>query len=94
MDVRTDFADVYGLPKGVYVSSVVEDSAADQAGLIRGYVITGLNGEEINSMSELKEELSYYAAGETVELTIMKMMMEGYEEDTVSLTLGKQSSVQ
>ena len=45
-------------------------------------------------MAELKEELSYYAAGDTVELTIMKMMPQGYETDTVSVMLGKQSTVQ
>ena len=92
VDVITDYSELYGVPKGVYISSVVEGSAADQAGLIRGYIITALEGEEIDSMLELKEELSYYAAGETVELTIMKMMFEGYEEETVSVTLGKQVS--
>lgn len=94
VDVKASDSELYGIPKGAYVTSVVEGSAADQAGLARGHVITKLNGEEIDSMVELKEELSYYAAGETVELTIMKMMQEGYEEDTISVTLGKQSSVQ
>ena len=45
-------------------------------------------------MLELKEELTYYAAGDTVELSIMKMMSQGYETDTVSVTLGKQSTIQ
>lgn len=94
VDVKASDSELYGIPKGAYVTSVVEGSAADQAGLARGHVITKLNGEEIDSMVELKEELSYYAAGDTVELTIMKMMQEGYEEDTISVTLGKQSSVQ
>lgn len=94
IDVRADYAELYGLPKGACVSSVVEGAAADQAGIKKGYIITELNGEEIESMSELKEELYYYAAGETVELKVMKMTNEGYEEDILSVTLGKQSSVQ
>lgn len=94
VDVIADYSELYDVPKGVYVSSVVEGAAADQAGIMRGYIIIALNDEEISSMAELKEELSYYAAGDTVELTIMKMMPQGYETDTVSVTLGKQSTVQ
>ena len=94
VDVKADHSELYDLPKGVYVSSVVEGAAADQAGIMRGYIITALNGEEIESMLELKEELTYYAAGDTVELSVMKMMSQGYEEDTVSVTLGKQSTIQ
>ena len=94
VDVIADYSELYDVPKGVYVSSVVEGAAADQAGIMRGYIIIALNDEEISSMAELKEELSYYAAGDTVELTIMKMMPQGYETDTVSVMLGKQSTVQ
>lgn len=94
VDVKADYSELYDLPKGVYVSSVVEGAAADQAGIMRGYIITALNGEEIESMLELKEELTYYAAGDTIELSVMKMMSQGYEKDTVSVTLGKQSTIQ
>ncbi len=94
VDVKDDYSELFDLPKGVYVSSVVEGAAADQAGIMRGYIITALNGEEIESMLELKEELTYYAAGDTVELSVMKMMSQGYETDTVSVTLGKQSTIQ
>ena len=94
VDVKADYSELYDLPKGVYVSSVVEGAAADQAGIMRGYIITARNCEEIESMLELKEELTYYAAGDTVELSVMKMMSQGYEEDTVSVTLGKQSTIQ
>ena len=94
VDVKDDYSELFDLPKGVYVSSVVEGAAADQAGIMRGCVITAINGEEIESMLELKEELTYYAAGDTVELSIMKMMSQGYETDTVSVTLGKQSTIQ
>lgn len=90
LDVKADDSELYGIPQGAYVSSVVEGGPADRAGLARGYIITALNGEEIESMTELKEELSYYAAGDTVELTVMRMVYEGYEEAVISVTLGKQ----
>lgn len=94
VDVKSDYSELYGVPQGVYVSSVIEDGAAERAGISRGYIITALNGEEIDSMAELKEELSYFAKGDTIELTVMKMMYEGYEQDVVSVTLGAQSVTQ
>lgn len=94
LDVKSDYSELYGVPQGAYVSSVVEGGAADRAGIARGYIIIALNGEEISSMTELKEELSYYAAGETIELTVMKMMYESYEEDVISVTLDRQSVTQ
>lgn len=91
LDVKADYSELYGVPQGAYVSSVVEGGPADRAGIARGYIITALNGEAIESMTELKEELSYYEAGDTVELTVMRMVYDGYEEAVVSVTLGKQT---
>ena len=94
VNVTLSNSELYNMPQGVYVSSVIEGGAADRAGIARGYIITALNDEEIDSMEELKEELSYFAAGDTIKLTVMKMMYEGYEEDVISVTLGKQSITQ
>ncbi len=91
VDVTSDSVQLYGLPRGVYVSSVTDGSGAAQAGLVRGDIITAINGEEVSSMVELKEELAYYAAGTTVELTIMQGSPTGYQAKTVSLTLGRSS---
>ena len=89
VDVTSDSVQLYGLPRGVYVSSVTDGSGAAQAGLVRGDIITAINGEEVSSMVDLKEELAYYAAGTTVELTIMQGSPTGYQAKTVSLTLGR-----
>ena len=89
VDVTSDSVQLYGLPRGVYVSSVTDGSGAAQAGLVRGDIITAINGEEVSSMVELKEELADYAAGTTVELTIMQGSPTGYQAKTVSLTLGR-----
>lgn len=91
VDVVDEYAQLYDAPKGVYVSKVIEGTGADQAGLVRGDIITALNGEKVTSMAELKEELSYYAVGTTVELTIMQGSPVGYQSKTVQVTLGSQS---
>lgn len=88
IDVVAEYSEIYGMPQGVYVSSVTEGTGAAQAGLVKGDIITTLNGEEIKSMEELKNELSYYAAGTTVELTIMQGSPTGYQAKTVQVTLG------
>ena len=40
-------------------------------------------------MEELQEELQYYKAGETVELTIMVQGREGYTAEKIKVTLSK-----
>ncbi len=94
VDVKSEYSQLYGAPKGVYVSSVTEGSGADKAGLMRGDIIVAMNGEEVTSMAELKTELQYYAAGTTVTLKLMQAYPDGYRENTVEVTLGGQSSVQ
>lgn len=94
IDVVAEYSEIYGMPLGVYISSVSEGTGAAEAGLIRGDIITGLNGVEIQSMEELKEELAYYEAGTTVELTIKQGSPTGYQEKQVSVVLGSQTSVE
>lgn len=92
VDVTTENSQLYGMPQGVYVSSVMEGSGAEKAGLIRGDIITGINGDEVKSMAELKEELTYCEAGSTIELTIMQGSPVGYQSKSVEVTLGHQNS--
>ena len=86
--VTTDVASVYGMPEGVYVTQVLRGSGAEQAGITKGSIITKMDGISIASMDELKESLQYYAVGDTVEVTIMQGSVDGYEEKTISVTLG------
>lgn len=90
IDVNPETAQVYGMPQGVYVSSVMEGTGAAGAGLVKGDIIVAVNDEEIVSMEELKWELGYYTAGTTIELTIMQGSPTGYQAKTIALTLGKQ----
>ena len=82
----------YGMPEGVYIAQVYENTAASAAGLKQGDVITELDGNKIASMEELQKELEYYAKGDTVEVTVKTMTGNGYEEITVTVTLGNKVS--
>jgi len=79
---------MYGIPEGVYVSEVTSGGAAEAAGIIKGDVITKFDGKKITDIDQLKDLLQYYAAGETVEVTLKSAQNGTYNERTVSLTLG------
>ena len=91
-DVSSDVAEMYGIPEGVYVSGTTDGGAAANAGIQKGYIITKLGNTTITSISQLKEELQYYKAGETVEITLQRNTdNKGYQEQTVKVTLDNAS---
>lgn len=92
VDVSDDSSEMYNMPTGVYIREVSKGSGAEQAGLAQGNIITAINGTTVDSMSTLKEQLTYYKVGETVELTVQVAANGGsYQEQTVSVTLGTAS---
>jgi len=52
--------------RGVYVADVNDGSAAKEAGIVKGDVITSVNKITVNSTSELLEQISRYHPGEKV----------------------------
>lgn len=93
-NVTEDVEEAYGIPVGVYVVEVEDNTCAQQAGLQEGSVITSFDGQTVKSIEELKELLTYYAAGETVELTVMEPDGGSYTEKTLTVTLGSYASYQ
>ena len=91
-DVSSDVAEMYGIPEGVNVSGTTDGGAAANAGIQKGDIITKLGNTTITSISQLKEELQYYKAGETVEITLQRNTdNKGYQEQTVKVTLDNAS---
>ena len=74
----------YDIDRGVFVYSVEEGSAADQAGLQMGDVITKIDDTEVNSVEELNAAKKQYSAGDTAVLTVYR----GGETITVEITWG------
>ena len=89
-DISSDIASAYNMPEGVYVYQVVEGSAAEKAGIRQGDIITAIDGKTITSMSQLKENLAYYKAGDKGKITFQRLS-EGYKEKTVEVTFDAQS---
>ena len=91
VDVTNDVASTYNMPTGVYVAQVLENTAAAKYGIIPGDIITKFDGKEITSMDSLTSTLQYYAAGTTVEVTVMRANNGQYEEKIIEVVLGKKS---
>ncbi|MBQ7943868.1 MAG: trypsin-like peptidase domain-containing protein [Lachnospiraceae bacterium] len=87
-DVTADIASAYNMPIGIFISQVYDGSPAEAAGLKKNDIITKFDGQTVKTMSELKNLLTYYRAGETVEVTAMVQDSQGYTEKTFTLTLG------
>ena len=87
-DVSADVSQNYGIPTGVCIRSVVDGSPAADAGFKKGDVITTFDGRSISNAKGLKETLTYYAAGETVDVTVQRADNGEYKEVTLTLTLG------
>ena len=86
--VSAEMAEIYDFPEGVYVYEVYENTGAEKAGLRKGDIITKFEGTTINSMEKLQENLAYYEAGETVEITIERLDDSGsYQSQKLTLEL-------
>ncbi len=89
VDISSEAKQLYSMPSGAFVYSVEEGSAAEAAGLVRGDIITKLDGVTISTRDELLERMQYYKAGETIDLIVQSAQGSEYIERTVTITLGE-----
>lgn len=91
-DINESYSSALGIPSGIYVSQVVSGSPAEKAGISAGDVITKFEGNNVSTMSGLKEKLAIKKANTKVKITFKRANQSGtYEEKTVTVTLGKKS---
>lgn len=89
INVTSDVANMYGMPQGVYVTQVYEGTAAADAGMLNGDIITGFEGSGVGSMEDLQGYLEYYEIGESVEVTVMRTSGGEYKETVLTVVLGE-----
>lgn len=88
-NVSSDISQMYNIPQGVYILGTEAGGPGEKAGLQKGDILTAFDGISVTDYNGLKRTLQYYKAGETVDLTIQRAGANGgYEEKTVSITLG------
>ena len=92
LDLSAEVTAMFDMPDGVFVSSVSTGEAADNAGIRKGDIITGFDGQTVTGRDDLNDKMKYYAAGETVDITIARAQNGQYVEQTVQVTLGSRPS--
>lgn len=91
-DISSEVSQAYGMPVGVFVSSVSEGMAADKAGIKKGYIITKFDNHAVRTIAQLQERLTYYKKGETKKITVQVSTEGGYEERELDITLGSKKT--
>lgn len=87
-EVSASMAQTYGMPQGVYITDILEDSAAQKAGLQVHDIIVKLDTFEVESYADLQDALQYFAAGTTVQVEVMRIQDNQYQSVVLDMTLG------
>lgn len=88
--VTEQYSQALNIPVGAYVDSVEQGGAAEKAGIRARDIITAIDGYAVTSTTDLLGELRYYAAGETIPVTVARLGSNNeYEEIELTITLGK-----
>ncbi len=73
-DLTAELAEAFGVERqrGVVITQVVEDSAAEKAGLKSGDVVIAVDGRPVNRASDLRNKVGMSPVGEQVQLSILR----------------------
>lgn len=85
ISIDSSVTQMYNIPVGAYLKKITENSPADKAGVQIGDVIVAIDGQEVNSYDDVQKQMSYYAAGDSVTLTIMRANGNKYEEKEIKI---------
>ncbi len=86
--VTASISKQYDLPKGVYVREATVDSPGMLAGIQSGDVITEVNGQSVQSVSDYYDKLLELSQDEEATVTIMREGNDGYSSVKCKVTPG------
>jgi len=72
IDIPLSVSAYYGMPVGIFVERVYEQSNAKAAGIIHGDIIVSINGIKISGMDELNEVKNGLKVGDKVTLGVVR----------------------
>ncbi len=90
-DVTSANSQMFGMPVGVFVNSVIEGLAAEKAGIKKGYIITKFDGYTVTTISQLQERLQFYKTGEKVKVTVHIPDGNEYKEKEIEVVLSNKA---
>ena len=77
----------YNVPTGFYIAGITSGSAADKAGLEIGNIITEIEDEKVESVSDIQNVLYDKKSGDEITLKISYVSGREYQEKEVKVTL-------
>lgn len=87
-NIGSHLAQKTGIPKGIYVNAVEEDSPAMVGGIQNGDVIVKVKDSSVETMKQMRNELDKYKADQKITVTAMRKGAEGYVEIVFDVTVG------
>ena len=82
-----------GVVDGVYVSEILPDGAAEDAGIEVGDVIVAVDGSKVKNMAQMQEMFTKHQPGDKVELTVVRNKKEKKIDVTLKNVQGNTSVV-
>lgn len=79
---------IQGLPEGIYVMSTVADSAAYNAGIQNGDIITKVDGKELLSMKDFQGMMDNLECGQLINVTVERNGRDQYTQLDFQVTVG------
>lgn len=76
------------LPQGVYVQTVLADSPAYNAGIQSGDIITGMNGQPIETMKDFQAMMEGLEIGQQINVTVERNGRDQYTVLEFQVTIG------
>ena len=88
-DVPKKIHEIKSVPMGAYVTGIILDSPAMEAGIQSGDVIVQIGKNSISSMADYRNAIMESKPGEVKEITLMRQSAEGYISAVVTVTIGE-----
>lgn len=89
-EVNSAMAQMTGMPRGLLISAINEDSGFAGSGAKEGDIITAIDGERVESLREVSNLLLRYEPGDQVKVTLYRpgeSLIGGGQELEVTITL-------
>lgn len=87
-DLPKESLESLGVEKGIYVSEVIPDGAAYDAGIINGDVIVRMGGKDVSSVEEFHDILRTRKPEEVIKVVLLRTAKSDAPEMTIDVVLG------
>jgi S1-C subfamily serine protease len=77
-----------GMPAGLYVTALTNESPAYKAGIQPGDIITAIGGDKMQKMSDYIKKMEALHAEDAVKITVMRNGREAYTPLEFQATIG------